>query len=304
MGIRISKSIMLNFSKDLEPLFIFAGLALLLVIGPLLRLYVLSMMQSNFKLKKKYILELVPFLIVFIISFFVEKNWFNENNKQAVIVFGSIIIFIYTHFAFYIFITGRIWRIEKRNFKKTIQTKFQKAIFDWIQLLIIGFSIIWLSFFFNIIEETIPYIVGPVMYSIVVYFLSFKVFKLKVLDLDGEVFKLNDNARLFNQICLIVEERKLYIESDMSLSSLSVLIGGNTQKTSEVINQYGNQNFNDFINNYRIEEAKKLLLNKDNDMYTISSIAFDVGFNSLSTFNVAFKKFVGITPSSFKKQIK
>lgn len=78
-------------------------------------------------------------------------------------------------------------------------------------------------------------------------------------------------------------------------------IGKTTQKTSEVINQYAKQNFNDFINYYRIQETKRVLSDNEYLNYTISSIAFDVGFSSLSSFNSAFKKFEGTTPSAYRK---
>ncbi|MBL4643390.1 MAG: AraC family transcriptional regulator, partial [Flavobacteriaceae bacterium] len=55
------------------------------------------------------------------------------------------------------------------------------------------------------------------------------------------------------------------------------------------------------INYYRIQEAKKMLSNAENEKFTISSIAFDVGFSSLSTFNSAFKKFEATTPSLYRK---
>jgi AraC-like DNA-binding protein len=105
------------------------------------------------------------------------------------------------------------------------------------------------------------------------------------------VFKLNDKTALFNQISKLVTDEKLYLEADISLSSLSQLIGKTTQTTSEVINQYAKRNFNDFINFYRIQEAKRLLLDTNSKHFTISSIAFDIGFSSLSSFNSAFKKF-------------
>ncbi|GAA4271549.1 hypothetical protein GCM10022258_08430 [Aquimarina gracilis] len=186
-------------------------------------------------------------------------------------------------------------------YKGKVQTKFQKAIFEWLFTLIIGFVIIWISYCLNIIENTIPYIIGPIMYSMVVYFLSYKAFQLKATDIDGRVFENNDNALLFDQISAMITKEKLYLESELSLSWLSKLIGKSTQKTSEVINQYAKQNFNDYINYYRIQDAKKKLLDQKNKNYTISAIAFDTGFSSLSSFNSAFKKFEGITPSAYKK---
>ncbi|GAA4278703.1 helix-turn-helix domain-containing protein [Aquimarina mytili] len=299
MAFRIGKSVMLNFGNDLEPIFIFAGLAFLLLIGPLLRWYVAGMTQVDFKLPQYYFLELVPFALLFLSSFFVTKNWFDSNNKEAIIVFASVLIFIYLHFAFHIFVAYRQLKKVKKGYPKELQTKSQKAIIVWLRVLIIGFVFIWVSYFLNIIEDTVPYIAGPIMYSMVVYFLSFKAFKLKVTDIDGNVFRKNDDIQLFKQISKLILDDKLYLEPNVSLSSIGKLINRSTQKTSEVINQYSKQNFNDFINQYRINEAKKMLLDSKN--YTISAIAFDSGFNSLSSFNTAFKKFEGITPSSFKK---
>ncbi len=70
---------------------------------------------------------------------------------------------------------------------------------------------------------------------------------------------------------------------------------------SQAINEKAKQNFPDFINSYRINEAKKILSSPDSANQKISSIAFDTGFNTLSAFNNAFKKFTSITPSEYRK---
>jgi len=299
MAFRIGKSVMLNFGNDLEPIFIFLGLSFLLLIGPLLRWYVAGMTQVNFKLPRYYFLELIPFSLLFFLSLFITKNWFDTNNREAIIVFASALIFIYLHFAFYIFRASRMLKKAKENYTKSIQTKSQSTVLSWLRLVIIGFIVIWVSYFLNIVDAAVPYVIGPIMYSIVVYFLSFKGFQLKVTDIDGNVFKKNDNTQLFNQLAKLIVEDKLYLNSNLSLSNLSTILNRSTQKTSEIINQNAKQNFNDFINHYRIKDARKMLL--DNSNLTISSIAFDSGFNSLSSFNTAFKKIVGTTPSSYRK---
>jgi len=301
MALRIGKSVLLNFGDNLELSFIVAGLAFLLLIGPLLRWYVLGMTRPNFKLPKYYLIELVPFTLVFISSFLVSEDLIDKESKHTIVVFGSVLIFIYLHFASYIFSSGIVLKQAKKSYKDVLKTKSQKAIFEWLQLVIIGFAINWVSYFLNIIEDTVPYIVGPLLYSLVIYFLSYKAFQLKVTDLDGDVFKKNENASLFDQISTLVIRDKLYLESDISLSRISKLVGKSAQNTSEIINQYAKQNFNDFINHYRIQEAKMMLLDTKNEKYTISSIAFDIGFNSLSSFNTAFKKFEGTTPSLYRK---
>jgi AraC-like DNA-binding protein len=300
MAFRIGKSVMMNFGdNELEPIFIFAGLAFLLLIGPLLRWYVLGMTRSNFKFQKSFFIEIIPFGLIFLSSFFITKSWFDINNRTSIIIFASVLLFIYLHLALYIFLSWKKVRIIKR---KEEDTKSQIAIFNWLKLLLIGFAVIWISYVLNILDGTVPYIIGPIVYSVVIYFLSYKAFELRVTEIDGNVFKQNNNLVLFNKISEFIINDKLYLESDISLSKLSGLVGETTQKTSATINQYAKRNFNDYINYYRIQEAKKLLSIPENKKFTISSIAFDTGFSSLSSFNSAFKKFEGITPSSYRKR--
>nr|WP_299342530.1 helix-turn-helix domain-containing protein [Allomuricauda sp.] len=302
MAFRIGKSVMLYFGKDLEPQFIFAGLSFLLIIGPLLRWYVLTMTQINFNLRRSNHVEIIPFALIFVLSFFVNKSWFDENSNESIAIFASIILFIYLHLAFYIFQASRVVFRVKKNLGVLTRTKSQSALLQWLQLLLAGFILIWISYVFNLIEDTIPYIVGPIVYSVVIYFLSYKAYKLKVTYLDGSVFDVNENTSLFQQIRRILVEEKAYLEPDVSLTSLSQMVNSSVQKISSAINQNAKLNFNDFINYHRIQEAKKMLADSNLMKYTISSIAFDTGFSSLSSFNQAFKKFEGTTPSSFRKK--
>lgn len=300
MAFRIGKSVMLNFGDGLEPVFIFIGLAFLLLIGPLFRWYVSGMTSPNFKLPKYYYLEIIPFVLIFTSSLFVTKEWY-DNSKLVIVIFGSGLIFIYLHLFFYIMFGWWILKKTKQQHQETLQTKSQKAIFSWLRFLIAGFIVIWITYVLNILDETVPYIVGPILYSMIIYFLSYKAFQLKATDLDGEVFSANDDNLLFDQISKLVTDTKLYLEPDISLVKLSKQLGKSTQITSSVINQYAKRNFNDFINHYRVQEAKKLLSTTEGDKFTISAIAFDIGFSSLSSFNSAFKKFEGITPSKYRK---
>lgn len=302
MAFRIGKSVMLNFGDGLEPIFIFMGLELLLLIGPLLRWYVLGMTRPSFKLQKSYYFELTPFSIAFIASLFITKEWY-DNSNAVIIIFASSLIFIYLHLAFYITMAWLTIKRVKRQFISKIQTKSQKATLDWLQLLLAGFVVIWVTYVLNIIDDAIPYIIGPIIYSLAIYFLSFKAFQLKATDLDGAIFKVNDNSILFDEINVLVVDNEMYLEPDVSLSKLSKNLGKSTQLISSVINEHARHNFNDFINYYRIQNAKKILANQQSDKFTISSVAFDMGFGSLSSFNSAFKKFEGTTPSAYRKSL-
>ena len=290
-----------NNGDDLEPIFIFAGLAILLLIGPLLRWYVLGMTRPAFELSKQHYFELIPFVLVFIASLFVTKEWFESSNR-VIIIFATGLIFIYLHLAFYIVLSWKTIRRVKKARQTTLQTKSQRAVLEWLHYLIIGLAVIWVTYVLNILDDAVPYVVGPLAYSLVIYFLSYKAFQLKAANLNGEVFKVNDHHVSFNEIMELVVHKQWYLEPDVSLSKLGKKVGKSSQLISSVINEHARQNFNDFINYYRIQDAKKLLSNIENEKFTISSIAFDTGFSSISSFNSAFKKFEGITPSAFRKK--
>lgn len=97
-----------------------------------------------------------------------------------------------------------------------------------------------------------------------------------------------------------LEKEELYLEANLSLHKLAKIIETKPHYLSQVINQYHHCNFHEFINTYRIKVAKDLLIKTQ---LKIEAIAYDSGFNSISTFNVAFKKETGLTPSAFKKSL-
>ncbi|MEW7277809.1 AraC family transcriptional regulator [Aquimarina sp. 2201CG1-2-11] len=113
---------------------------------------------------------------------------------------------------------------------------------------------------------------------------------------------LTDSTELFNQIYKLVEEEKLYLDFDIKLNTLSERLDKSIHHISQAINQNAKSNFPDFINSFRIEEAKKKLLASKPD--TIFAISLDVGFNSKAAFYSAFKKITSQTPTEFKKSNK
>jgi AraC-like DNA-binding protein len=100
----------------------------------------------------------------------------------------------------------------------------------------------------------------------------------------------------------IMSESKPFFNSELRLPELAKLINITPQILSQIINTQFGQNFYDYINTYRVNEAKILLLDKKYDNKTILSIAYDVGFSSKATFNRAFKKQTGLTPTEYKSR--
>ncbi len=97
--------------------------------------------------------------------------------------------------------------------------------------------------------------------------------------------------------------KKPYLRPTLSLSDLARELAIPPYILSQVLNVALNQNFYDFVNNYRIEECKNLLLSSTRDGKTMLEILYQSGFNSKSVFNAAFKKYTGMTPREFKKDL-
>jgi len=111
-----------------------------------------------------------------------------------------------------------------------------------------------------------------------------------------------DTANILKKLEDTLANDKLYLESDLTLQKCAVVINITTQQLSEIINLHYKMNFNDFINSYRINDAKKIL--SENKSEAILEICYKVGFNSSSAFYRAFKKETGITPKEFEKNIR
>jgi YesN/AraC family two-component response regulator len=99
-----------------------------------------------------------------------------------------------------------------------------------------------------------------------------------------------------------MEKEKLYQETELTLQQLAGKLQVPTYQVSQALNEGMKKNFYELVNGYRVEEAKKLLLDSQNRNYTILSVGFEAGFNSKTTFNTVFKKFTGLTPTEFKNR--
>jgi AraC-like DNA-binding protein len=96
-----------------------------------------------------------------------------------------------------------------------------------------------------------------------------------------------------------MKKDKVFLQPDLSLGKLAQYLGVNSKYLSQVIHETTGEHVTDFINRYRINEASRLLLDPAYHHISVEGIAEMVGFGSKSTFNAAFKKFTGVTPSFF-----
>ncbi len=109
----------------------------------------------------------------------------------------------------------------------------------------------------------------------------------------------NDVDVYYSSLIQLMDSEKLFLDSRLSIKTVADKLGMSVNHLSQVINQQSGKNFFKFINEYRVEEAKILLLDQSNKKYTILAIAYDCGFNSKSSFNTIFKQYMGKTPSDF-----
>jgi len=93
----------------------------------------------------------------------------------------------------------------------------------------------------------------------------------------------------------------VFINTDLTVSSLAAKLKCPAYMVSRAINQYFNKSFSELIVEYRIKKAEKLLAADPQKSLTIEAIAFESGFNTLSAFYKSFKKINGMTPSQYRE---
>ncbi len=118
---------------------------------------------------------------------------------------------------------------------------------------------------------------------------------------DREVTE-NLNVKEYEALLAFMEQEKPYVNPQLQLSDLAKQLNHPSRKLSNLINEIGGLNFNQFINQFRVEAAKKLLVNPEVGHLNLLGIAHRVGFNSKTSFYTTFKQAVGKTPNQFKKE--
>ncbi len=122
-----------------------------------------------------------------------------------------------------------------------------------------------------------------------------------------EKYKSSTLVPQFAEECIkklnrLMEVDKLYCDPDLSLQVLAEKLSITTHQLSQILNEKLNRTFSDFINFYRIEEAKQVLKSPHGAGQKVIAVAFDVGFNTKVAFYNAFKKYTGMTPSQYRKE--
>lgn len=109
-------------------------------------------------------------------------------------------------------------------------------------------------------------------------------------------------TELHQGLKIAMEEKRLFLNQDLTLKDLSVELNSNTTYVSQTINGMSKKSFFDFVNTYRVEYAKQLLLDDRYSKYSIEGIGKESGFRSRSAFYNAFRKNCQMSPLEYKNQ--
>lgn len=302
---------------------------------PVFYLYVLSVCYSDFKLKSKYLIHLLPFLIVNLIlspRFYgvdlASKISFLQNRQDMI---ELQLIHILFHIQIVVYITA-VFVILKRTKKLYLENHSGTSInsYNWLFQFTSVLTILYLiALVKNIFKfSDYPYIsewikigIVPVQLIIICWYL-YKALnhpdlfrnidsKLKLVqDIVSEEknsAQKTENEKEYNQELIKLKhymaEEKPFLNPSLTIQDVSAAIQIPVRDLSLLINHKLEQHFYDFVNSYRIENAMNILKDVTKSKVTILEILYDVGFNSKSSFNTAFKKHTGNTPTTYRKNL-
>lgn len=306
-------------------------------IAPLIYFYVKTITTSNFKFQKKDWLHfLFAFcLIIFRLGIYVYDSLqpgFHETQNgvlkllvdepivQPLLVFVSFAqMLLYLAFTFQLFY----------NYRKRIQEYFSntyKLELNWILSFLIAFTLLFLySSFQDIIGSLIIELSYTqrwwlnIFMALVVLFVGIKGYFTDTTKLNKLTFSFSPNpesipqqknnisefsAKDLEKVSNYMKTEKPYLNPDLNLSDLSTALNFSRAELSKIINTGFDKNFNDFINEYRVNTFKEKLESREHKDFSLLGIAYDCGFNSKATFNRVFKKVTRTSPTEFLNTLK
>lgn len=298
LSIRIGKSVFFFFNPDLAKIYLQIGLSACFLIGPFLYLHVRSMKDH----------------------LAIDPLWKWLLGSCLAIVLGVGMVYPYEHYPalwgdFYTVINYQ-WLVfiilsvysSRMVFQKLWKERQALQYKEVLSLnVIVGVTIIWVGYFTSSFTS---YIVGALSFSVLFYlslFVSFSFRKRQraLTEKQKERYanrKVTDTEvqPILTQIEHLMQQEQLYKDPNLTLAKLAKRLHISSHLLSQVLNDNLNKRFTQFVNEHRIEEAKRLLQSKTN--MTMEALAEHCGFNSNSTFYSAFKKVTNTTPAKFMSE--
>ena len=292
-----------------------------LMMGPLLYFFI-----KNFYEKietRQLIIHLLPFLLIAIVLPILitepvpRRGYhygmlsvlaYSQLGLTAANAFYAVIFFLqFIHLGFYIELSYR-YNKKKRPLNHTsfIKRFLGFSVVTYIACLIF-YTVLLASSFYS--REWDYFLILPT--AIFIYFITYLLLsspewwrsdvKLKnCKKYERSEIPQTAISSIMSQLEQSIITQKLFLDPELSLNSLADSLEVSRHNLSQAINRDRHLSFNDYINQFRVEEAK-LLIQKYKGKRTILSIAYEAGFNNKATFNKYFKKMTGVTPSGYEK---
>ena len=298
--------------------------------GPLIYLYVRTIALAPFTWRRYDLWHFLPVGLYFIYRILLlmhdrqgvdwevgyQGDWMQSVHLIYVEPFYSFLV--YTSQVLYLAFTVQLFYQYQRKIRQYFSNTFQVEL-NWIRNFL---ALYILLFIYSTISDIIDAFIFELKYvhrwwyhllsAIVLLYLSMKAYftdisRLHQLTFDlvqapeavgsGEAHTLRKQKERLAQT---MQAHSPHLRSDLTLRDLAAEVGLSLHDVSETINQGFGVNFNEYINQHRIEEVKQRLLDKQYDHLSLVAIAYDCGFNSKATFNRVFKRHTGQSPSQFK----
>jgi AraC-like DNA-binding protein len=301
-----------------NPQFSFLTNSLPFLFGPLIWLHGRAL-SGSFRLRIRHLFHGIPFLLAVadMMPFYMLSPADKLQALQQIIYtdtpsfearFFIVKLLLVVHISTYLISSWRepgYRHVQLRNWMK----RLIGALFLYTIFTVFHFGQI-LLFGYEFIREVDMVLV--IFFAAVIYFISYTYLQRPVQEKNSRPQRAKSTLSGLNvskktlaaRIVEVVEKQGLYLQSDLKLNDLADECNMTTHQVSEILNDVLGMNFYQFINKFRIREARKLLTDHGYDHRTILSIALEVGFNNKTTFNQAFKSITGKTPSAYRKSRK
>lgn len=302
---------------------------------PVFYLYVLSVCYSDFKFKPKYIIHLLPFLIANIILIprfytvdIASKIDFIMNRQTRIELQFNHVLFHMQVLIYFVAIFMLLRKSKKLYLENNAGTSIHS--YHWLFQFTVVLTVLYLiAILKNIFKfSDYPYISEWIKIGILVLQLFIVCWYLfKALNNPDLFRNIDSKLKLVSDIILeekenepeVVNEKeyneellklknymiseKPFLNPSLTIQDISKDIEIPVRDLSLLINHQLGQHFFDFINTYRIESAMAILKDTEKNKVTVLEILYEVGFNSKSSFNTAFKKHTGVTPTEYRKSL-
>jgi AraC-like DNA-binding protein len=305
------------------PFMLRVSFPVLFLFGPLYYYYVRILTDRTVSLRPVELLHTLPFIatIAMSIPFFLSSTQEKLASIEPAgdpawvhmgLIIGSIQV---AHVFAYVGVVLRILQQYDLRIRET-KSSIERINLRWLRTGTIGFIVVFSLIFILILLQAagiptyeIYSISVPIMVSFIIYILGYLGLRQpEIFSPSEELGKKYERSSLTASRleeytrCLRehMDAQRPHLDDELTLPSLADQLSIPPHHLSQVINSQYNLSFFDFVNGYRVEEAKRLLLDKTKSAYTILAIAQEAGFNSKTAFNAAFKRLTGQTPSVFR----